>query len=52
MLSDPQQLHATIQDCPTEGNIGEVVYAVIKIEQDTLVFAGKGDSVEDLPSVF
>ncbi len=50
--TSPQQLHATIQECPTEDIIGEVVYSILKIENGTLVFAGKGDSVKELPTVF
>ena len=42
--TDPQQLHATIKDSspPTNG-IGQVVFAIFKIEEGTLTLAVEGD---------
>lgn len=39
--TNPQQLHATIKDSlpPSKDSIGTVVYAIIKIEGDTLTLA-------------
>jgi hypothetical protein len=38
--TDPQQLHATIKDCPEPDNIGKVVFAILRIEDGTLTLAG------------
>ena len=47
--TDPQQLHATIQDCspPSTNAIGKVVFAIFKIEDGTLTFAE--DDMSDKP---
>lgn len=36
----PQQLHATIKDCPEPDDIGKVVFAILKIQDGTLTLAG------------
>ncbi len=44
--TDPKQLHATIKDCPTPSSIGQVVFAIFKIEDGILTIAtGGGDEV-------
>jgi hypothetical protein len=47
--TDPQQLHATIQDCwpPSTNAIGKVVFAIFKIEDGTLTLAE--DDMSDKP---
>jgi hypothetical protein len=47
--TDPQQLHATIKDCspPTNNSIGKVVFAIYKIEDETLTLAE--DDMSDKP---
>src|SRR4051812_48921312 len=46
--TDPQQLHATIQDSsPPRNGIGKVVYAIFKIEDGTLTLAE--DDMSDKP---
>ena len=47
--TDPQQLHATIQDCspPSTNAIGKVVFAIFKIEDGTLTLAE--DDMSDQP---
>ena len=47
--TDPQQLHATIEDCspPTNNAIGKVVFAIFKIEDGTLTLAE--DDMSDKP---
>jgi uncharacterized protein (TIGR03067 family) len=40
--TDPKQLHATIKDCPTASSIGQVVFAIFKIEDGTLTIAMEG----------
>src|SRR6266704_2539017 len=48
--TDPQQLHATIQDCspPSTNAIGKVVFAIFKIEDGTLTLA-EDDMSENSP---
>ena len=42
--TDPQQLHATIKDsAPPTNGIGQVVFAIFKIEDGTLTLAVEGD---------
>src|SRR5437016_419132 len=50
--TDPQQLHATIKDCspPTNG-IGQVVFAIFKIEDGTLTLA-EVDMSDEPPKTF
>jgi uncharacterized protein (TIGR03067 family) len=51
--TDPQQLHATIKrSSPPEDSIGEVVFAIFKIEDGTLTFAGQQDSAAEPPNTF
>ena len=47
--TDPQQLHATIKDCspPSTNAIGTVVFAIFKIEEQTLTLAE--DDMSDKP---
>src|SRR5437879_5414844 len=47
--TDPQQLHATIKDCspPSTNAIGTVVFAIFKIEDETLTLAE--DDMSDQP---
>ena len=46
--TDPQQLHATIKDCsPPTNAIGTVVFAIFKIENETLTLAE--DDMSDKP---
>lgn len=51
--TDPQQLHATIVDAwpPSKDSIGQVVPAIIKIEDGTLTLAAYNIS-EDAPKTF
>jgi len=51
--TDPQQLHATIQDCspPSTNAIGKVVFAIFKIEDGTLTLA-EDDMSDELPRTF
>jgi uncharacterized protein (TIGR03067 family) len=45
---DPKQLFATIKECPTASSIGQVVGAIFKIEDGTLILAtGGGDRTPD-----
>jgi len=39
---NPKQLHATIKDCPTPSSIGQVVFAIFKIEDGKLTIATTG----------
>lgn len=48
----PKQLDATIKDCAEKGSIGEVVKAVYKIEDGTLILATLGDDAEGAPESF
>jgi uncharacterized protein (TIGR03067 family) len=50
--TNPQQLHATIKDCPQPDNIGKVVLAIFKIEEETLTLAGIQASATDPPKTF
>lgn len=47
--TDPQQLHATIEESsqPSDKDIGTVVFAIIKIEDGTLILAE--DDMSDAP---
>jgi uncharacterized protein (TIGR03067 family) len=47
--TDPQQLHATIQDGPGPKDIGQVVFAIFKIENGTLTLAGISESAVRSP---
>ena len=47
--TDPQQLHATIQDGPGPKDIGQVVFAIFKIENGTLTLAGISESAVQSP---
>ena len=51
--TDPQQLHATIQDCspPSTNAIGKVVFAIFKIEDGTLTLA-EVDMSDEPPKTF
>ncbi len=40
--TNPKQLHATIKDCPTPSSIGQVVFAIFKIEDEILTIATAG----------
>jgi hypothetical protein len=49
----PQQLHATIKDCPQPcDDIGKVVFAIFKIEDGTLTLVGIQASAVDPPKNF
>jgi uncharacterized protein (TIGR03067 family) len=49
----PQQLHATIKDCPQPcDDIGKVVFAIFKIEDGTLTLAGIQASAAEPPKTF
>jgi len=50
--TDPQQLHATIKDCPQPDDIGKVVFAIFKIEDGTLTLAGIQASAVEPPKTF
>jgi uncharacterized protein (TIGR03067 family) len=50
--TDPQQLHATIKDCPEPDDIGKVVFAIFKIEDGTLTLAGIQASAAKPPKTF
>jgi hypothetical protein len=50
--TDPQQLHATIKDCPRPHDIGKVVFAIFKIEDGTLSLAGIQASAVEPPKTF
>ncbi|HKH47966.1 MAG TPA: hypothetical protein VKM72_25185 [Thermoanaerobaculia bacterium] len=50
--TDPQQLHATIKDCPRPEDIGKVVFAIFKIEDGTLTLAGIQASAAEPPKTF
>ncbi len=52
--TDPQQLRATITDCPEPGTntIGTVVGAIFKIEDGTLTLAARGDGNAEPPKSF
>jgi len=51
--TDPQQLHATIQDCwpPSTNAIGKVVFAIFKVEDGTLTLAAY-DMSDEPPKTF
>jgi uncharacterized protein (TIGR03067 family) len=40
--TNPKQLQATIKDCPTASSIGQVVFAIFKIEDGKLTLATEG----------
>ena len=49
----PQQLHATIKDCPKPcDDVGKVVFAIFKIEDGTLTLAGIQSSAVEPPKTF
>lgn len=49
----PQQLHATIKDCAEPcDDIGKVVFAIFKIEDETLTLAGIQASGAEPPKTF
>lgn len=49
----PQQLHATIKDCPQPcDDIGKVVFAIFKIENGTLTLVGIQASAVEPPKTF
>ena len=49
----PQQLHATIKDCPQPcDDIGKVVFAIFKIEDGTLTLVGIQASAVEPPKTF
>ena len=51
--TDPQQLHATIKrSSPPEDSIGEVVFAIFKVEDGTLTLAGEQASAVEPPKAF
>lgn len=49
----PQQLHATIKDCPEPcDDVGKVVFAIFKIEDGTLTLVGIQASAAEPPKTF
>lgn len=49
----PQQLHATIKDCPEPcDDAGKVVFAIFKIEDGTLTLAGIQSTAKEPPKTF
>jgi uncharacterized protein (TIGR03067 family) len=52
--TDPKQLHATIKGCPPSqaSSIGQVVGAIFKIEDGTLILATRGGGAEETPKSF
>lgn len=49
----PQQLHATIKDCPQPcDDVGKVVFAIFKVEDRTLTLAGIQASSVEPPKTF
>lgn len=49
----PQQLHATIKDCPQPcADIGKVVFAIFKIEDGTLTLVGIQSTAAEPPKTF
>lgn len=49
----PQQLHATIKDCPQPcDDIGKVVFAIFKIEAGTLTLVGIQATAAEPPKTF
>jgi uncharacterized protein (TIGR03067 family) len=52
--TDRKQLHATIKGCPPSqsDSIGEVVFAIFKIEDGTLTLATSGHGAEKIPKSF
>jgi hypothetical protein len=49
----PQQLHATIKDCPQPcDDVGKVVFAIFKIEDGTLTLAGIQATAVEPPKTF
>ena len=48
--TNPKQLHASIKDCPTPSSIGQVVFAIFKIEDGILTLATAGG--EEAPKSF
>ncbi|HWM95029.1 MAG TPA: hypothetical protein VN493_30015 [Thermoanaerobaculia bacterium] len=49
----PQQLHATIKDCPQPcDDIGKVVFAIFKIENGTLTLVGIQATAVEPPKTF
>ena len=49
----PQQLHATIKDCPQPcDDIGKVVFAIFKIEDGTLTLVGIQATAVEPPKTF
>ena len=51
--TDPQELHATIKDCPPpRDSIGKVVVAIFKVEGGKLTLAAMGERTEEMPKSF
>ena len=52
--TDPQELHATIEDCAPgqESSVGKVVVAFFKIEDGKLTLAAMGERTDDMPKSF
>jgi uncharacterized protein (TIGR03067 family) len=51
--TDPQELHATIKDCPPpRDSIGKVVVAFFKIEDGKLTLAAMGERTDEMPKSF
>ena len=49
----PQQLHATIKDCPEPcDDVGKVVFAIFKIEYGTLTLVGIQATAAEPPKTF
>lgn len=49
----PQQLHATIKDCAEPcDDIGKVVFAIFKVEDETLTLVGIQASAKEPPKTF
>jgi len=51
---EPKQLHATIRNSAggTNSNVGEIVFAIFKIEEETLILATRGTDSDDPPLSF
>jgi hypothetical protein len=49
----PQQLHATIKDCPQPcDDIGKAVFAIVKVEEGTLTLVGIQATAAEPPKTF
>ena len=52
--TNPQQLRATIKGCAPgqENSVGKVVVAIVKVENEILTLAARGDGGETAPTTF